>query len=555
MKEEKIFEEMEKAYSKKATGFSDSLRCEVKKVYSQDDIADLDYSRDIGKPGKYPFTRGIHQDMYRGKLWTMRSLIGFGTPEDSRERVKYMSLLGTGGLNIIPDGPTLNGLDPDHPLAEGEIGVVGIPFTTLNDMEIFLDTIPIEKISTSIVITTCTAPIVFAQFLAVAEKRGLDKSKLRGTIQNNPLKDFYCSHQLSSSHLDLCMKTCGDIYEFCVRYMPKWNPTNIGMASFSPFGLNAMQDLGIAFAIALAEIDELLNRGYNIDDIAQKMAFFCSTDMNFLEQIAKFRAARRLWAKIMNEKYGAKKPESLKFRFGAFTSGYTLYPQEPMNNIIRLTIQAMALILGGVQSMFVCAYDEPIALPSEESMRLSLRVQQILAHESGISNTVDPLGGSYFVEWATNKIEQGTIKFLDTLNSHGGIASVDGSKWLNTELERSLFAYHQRIRSGELVKVGVNAFTLPGEKEMVPIIHKNPPRVGEAQLKRLKKVKASRNEEKLKKNLIKLRAAAEKRNGVNLMPYIIETVKDYATVGEIFGTLREAYGYSYDPANEVGSLF
>ena len=555
MSEEKVFEKMEKAYHEKATGYSDSLRSDVKEVYGPEDIRDLDFLRDVGKPGEYPFTRGIHPNMYRGKLWTMRTLVGFGTAEESRERVKRMAELGTTGINIIPDGPTLCGLDPDHPLAEGEIGVVGMSLPTLKDMEIFLEGIPIEKISSSVVVTTCVSPIIFAQFLAVAEMRGLDIARLRGTIQNNPIKDFYCSHQLGSSHLDLCLKTCGDIYEYCVKHMPKWNPTNVNMASFVPYGLTAAQDLGIAFAIALAEIGELLGRGLDIDDVAPRMGFFCANDMNLLEQVAKFRGARRIWARLMREKYNAKNPNSWLFRFGAFTSGYTLYPQEILNNIIRLTIEALSLVLGGVQSLFVAAYDEPIALPTEQSMRLSLRIQQIIAHESGIANTADPLGGSYYIEWLTNKIEEDTKKFIDALSSYGGIASAKGSKWLKGVLENSSWEHQQNVNSGRLVKVGVNAFTSPDEEEVVSEIHRTPLGTAATQMERLREVKAGRDNGKVKKDLAKLYEMAKNKNGVNLMPFVLQAVKDYATVGEIFGTIREAYGYPYDPASEAGTLF
>ena len=555
MKEEKVFKDMEKAYRQKASGFSESLGCTVKATYGPEDIADFDISKEVGKPGEYPFTRGLYPDMYRGKLWTMRSLVGFGTPEDTRERVKQMAKLGTGGINIIVDGPTLNGLDPDHALAEGEVGVVGIPFTTLKDMEAFLDGIPIESISSSVVVTTCVAPIIFAQFIAAAQKRGIDIKKLRGTIQNNPIKDFYCSHQLGSSHMDLCLKTCGDVYEYCVKYMPKWNPTNVNMGSFIMYGLTAPLEVAIGFGIALAELEEQLERGLDIDDVAPRMAFMCLNNTNIFEHVAKFRAMRRMWAKFMKEKYGAKNPKSWKLRFASETGTHTLYPQEPLNNIVRLTLEALSLVLSGTQSMFACGYDEPIALPNEESMRLSLRIQQIIAHESGVANTADPLGGSYYVEWLTKKIEDETNNLLGTLESKGGITSHDGAKWVRDQIDSSIWQNQQRIRSGELIKVAVNAFIDTGAQDVEPEVHRHPEGTAAAQLERLRKVRKERDGEKVKRDLEKLRNAAEKKDRVNLMPFILEAVKGYASVGEIFGTIRQAYGYDYDPASEAGSLY
>ena len=555
MDDKDAFKDMENIFRSKAKGFSESLGCRVKETYGPEDINDLDFAREVGRPGEYPFTRGIHPGMYRGKLWTMRSLVGFGTPEDTRERVKQMARLGTGGVNVIADAPTLNGLDPDHPLAEWEVGVVGIPFTTLKEMESFLDGIPIEKISTSLTVTTCVAPIIFAQFIAVAQKRGIDISKLRGTIQNNPIKDFFASHQLGSSHMDICQKMCGDVYEYCVRHMPKWHPTNVNMGSFIQYGLTPSLEVAIGFGIALAEIEEQLKRGLDIDDVAPRMAFMCLNNTNIFEQAAKFRAMRRMWAKLMKEKYGAKNPKSWKLRFASETGTHTLYPQEPLNNIVRLTLEALSLVLGGTQSMFVCGYDEPIALPNEDSMRLSLRIQQIIAHESGVANTADPLGGSYYVEWLTKKIEEDANDLLAILENKGGITSDEGAKWVRDQIDNSIWQYQQAISKGEIIKVGVNAFIDPSEKDVEPEVHRHPEGTAEAQLERLREVKSSRNGEKVKKDLEKLREVAEAKDGVNLMPFIIEAVKDYATVGEIFGTIRQAYGYDYDPASEAGSLY
>ena len=527
----------------------------VKELYTPGDIADIDYPNDLGDPGEYPFTRGIHSNMYRGRLWTMRELTGYGTPEDTAERVKLLIAEGTTGLNVICDLPTYYGIDADHPLAEGQIGGVGIPLSSLKDMEAFSESIPLDKVNFSIVISTCPAIIVLAQYIVAAEKRGIDISKLRGTIQNEPIKGRYCGYEPGSKYMDLCLKTCGDIIEYCVKNMPLWNPINVNTYDFGNFFITGAQEIAIGISIAVAHIEEALRRGLNIDGVAPRMAFYCGTDVRLFEEVAKLRAARRLWAKIIGERFHARDPRSMRFRFGIHTAGYSLVPQEPLNNVTRLAMQSLAAVLAGCQSLEGTCYDEPIALPTEESHRISLRIQQILAHETGVADVADPLGGSYYMEYLTNRIEKEASEILSNLDDMGGIVGAIDSKWLDGELERTVLQHQRRIQSREQIVVGSNAFTTPDEQQRIVPAYRIPPDAARRQLERLKEVKQTRDSVKVRQTLSVLYSKAEKKDGENLMPYIIETVKSYATTGEIFGTIQQAYGYPYDSMGVIESPF
>ena len=388
------FKKLTESYAEGAKSEETWSRIPIKTVYTPKDIEDLDYDTSIGDPGEYPFTRGIHPEMFKGRFWTRRELCGYGTPTDTNKRLKYLAGEGQGGLNFINDLPTALGIDPDHPQAIGDIGVAGVPLASLKDMELLMDGIPMEDISTSIVVSTCSAPVVLAEYVALAQNKGLDISKMRGTIQNEPLKGRYCGYGPSTNHIDLCLKTSVDIIEYCTGNMPLWYTMNVNLYDLRENGIDAAQEIAFGFSMAIGYIEEALSRGLVIDDFAPRIAFYCSAHIDFLEEIAKLRAARKLWAKIMKERFGATDPRSLKFKFGVHTAGCSLVPQQPLNNIVRVAYEALAAVLAGAQSLHCCSYDEPIALPSEESHRIALRTQQIVAYEMSVASVADPLGGS-----------------------------------------------------------------------------------------------------------------------------------------------------------------
>ena len=549
------FEKLEKAYYEGAKRLKTWSGFPVKEVYSPEDVTQIDYSKDIADPGSFPYTRGIHSNMFRGRVWTKRELCGFGTPADTNARLKYLTEEGQSGLNFINDLPTALGIDSDHPLAEGEIGVIGVPLSSLKDMEALMDGIPVDKVSVSIVVSTCTAPIVLAQYIALAEKRGADLSKIRGTIQNEPLKGRYCGFGPNTQHTDLCLQSAVDIIEYCTRNMPNWYTINVNLYDLRETGINAYQEIGFGFSMAIAYIREALKRGLKLDEFAPRMAFYCSAHIDFFEEIAKLRAARRLWAKIMTEKFGAKDPKSIKFKFGVHTAGCSLVPQQPMNNIIRVAYEAMAAVLSGVQSLHCCSYDEPIALPTEEAHRIALRTQQILAYETGVANVADPLAGSYYIENLTNGIEDEATKIIEKIEEMGGIAAAMDSKWLDNEIEKSAYQYQTEIDNKDRIVVGVNDFIIPPEEETEEEVHRVSGETTRTQIQSLKELRETRDNNKVKEALTKLRSTAEKKSGENLLPLIIDAVKIYATIGEINGTIREAFGYHYDTMGVLSSPF
>lgn len=526
----------------------------IKTVYTPEDTRDLDYPSAIGDPGEYPYTRGIHPEMFKGRFWTRRELCGYGTPSDTNERLKYLAGEGQGGLNFINDLPTALGIDPDHPQAIGDIGVAGVPLSSLKDMELLLAGIPIEDVSTSIVVSTCSAPVVLSQFIALAQNRGLDIAKLRGTIQNEPLKGRYCGYGPSTSHIDLCLKTSVDIIEYCTRHMPLWYTMNVNLYDLRENGIDATQEIAFGFSMAIGYIEEALARGLDIDDFAPRIAFYCSAHIDFLEEIAKLRAARRLWAKIMKERFGAKNPRSLKFKFGVHTAGCSLVPQQPLNNIIRVAYEALVAVLSGAQSLHCCSYDEPIALPSEESHRIALRTQQIVAYEMSVAGVADPLGGSYYIEDLTDTIEQKAVEIIDKIDDMGGITAAIESKWLDREIEQASHRYQQEVENKERILVGVNEFTIPPEEDAQVKVHRIPTGTAENQIEMIKELKRSRSNGKVEELLKRLYDAAGERKE-NLIPYMIDSLKAYATLGEVMGTVREAYGYDYDPLHAVDSPF
>ena len=526
----------------------------IKTVYTPKDVAGLDYDRNIGNPGEYPYTRGIHPEMFKGRFWTRRELCGYGTPTDTNERLKYLAGEGQGGLNFINDLPTALGIDPDHPQALGDIGVAGVPLSSLQDMELLMEGIPMEDISTSIVVSTCSAPVVLAQIVALAQQRGVDISKLRGTIQNEPLKGPYCGYGPSTSHIDLCLRTAVDIIEYCTKNMPLWYTMNVNLYDLRENGIDAAQEVAFGFSMAIGYIEEALSRGLKIDDFAPRIAFYCSAHIDFLEEIAKLRAARRLWARIMKQRFGASDPRSLKFKFGVHTAGCSLVPQQPLNNIIRVAYEALAAVLAGAQSLHCCSYDEPIALPSEESHRIALRTQQIVGYEMSVASVADPLGGSYYIESLTDTIEEKAVKIIDKIDAMGGITAAITTKWLDREIEEASHRFQKEVEEKKRILVGVNEFTIPPEEDEEVRVHRIPMGTAKTQIEMIRKLKKNRNNQSVRELLERLHdAAAEKKE--NLIPYMIDSLKAHATLGEIMGTVREAYGYSYDPLHAIESPF
>lgn len=521
---------------------------EIKRLYTPEDIHDLDYERDLGYPGEFPFTRGVYPTMYRGRLWTMRQFAGFGGPEETNQRFKYLLREGQTGLSTAFDMPTLMGLDSDHPLADGEVGVEGVAVDTLRDFEILFDGIPLDKVTTSFTINP-SAPVIYAMYIAIGDAQGVPREKLRGTIQNDMLKEFIAQKEWvipPRPSVDLII----DIFEFGTKETPNFNLISISGYHIREAGSTAIQELAFTLADGMAYVEAALKRGLDIDAFAPQLSFFFNSHNSFFEEIAKFRAARRIWARVMRERYGAKNPESWKLRFHTQTAGCSLTEQQPLNNIIRVTIQALAAVLGGTQSLHTNSYDEALALPSEEAVRIALRTQQIIAYESGVADTIDPLAGSYFVEALTNETERKALEYIHKIEQMGHGSILEGvfagieNGFFQREIAQAAYEYQKQVESGEQIVVGVNKYVMP-QDEKVNILRVDP-EVQRRQIERLKKVRAERDNTAVARALHQLAEAA--RNRENTMPYIVEAVKAYASVGEIMEVLKKVHGAYREPA-------
>jgi methylmalonyl-CoA mutase N-terminal domain/subunit len=524
---------------------------EIKRLYTPEDIKDLDYERDLGSPGEYPFTRGIYPTMYRGRLWTMRQFAGFGGPEETNRRFKYLLEHGQTGLSTAFDMPTLMGLDSDHPLADGEVGVEGVAVDTLRDFEILFDGIPLDKVSTSFTINP-SAPVIYAMYIAIGDQQGVPRDQLRGTIQNDMLKEFIAQKEWvipPRPSVDLIV----DIFEFGIRETPKFNLISISGYHIREAGSTAIQELAFTIADGCAYVEAAIRRGIDIDKLGPQLSFFFNSHNSFFEEIAKFRAARRLWARLMRERYGAKNPESWKLRFHTQTAGCSLTEQQPLNNIIRVTIQALAAVLGGTQSLHTNSYDEALALPSEEAVRIALRTQQIIAYESGVADTIDPLAGSYFVEALTNEIERAALDYIKKIEEMGHGSILEGvlagieNGFFQREIAQAAYEYQKQVESGEQIIVGVNKYVMPQDEKAKVNILRVDPEVQRRQIERLKRVRAERDNRAVKRALERLEEAARSRE--NTMPYILEAVKAYASVGEIMEVLKKVHGAYREPAS------
>lgn len=517
--------------------FETNSDIEVNRLYTPLDLKDWDYEEKLGYPGQYPFTRGVQPTMYRGRLWTMRQYAGFGTAVESNKRYKYLLEQGQTGLSVAFDLPTQIGYDSDHPLAEGEIGKVGVAIDSLKDMEILFDGIPLDKVSTSMTINA-PASILLAMYIAVAEKQGVSKDKLRGTIQNDILKEYiargtYIFPPKSS------MRLITNIFEYCSKEVPKWNTISISGYHIREAGANAVQEVAFTLADGIAYVEAALEAGLDVDDFAPRLSFFFNAHNNLLEEIAKFRAARRLWARIMKERFNAKNKKSMMLKFHTQTAGSALTAQQPDNNIVRVTIQALAAVLGGTQSLHTNSRDEALALPTEESVRIALRTQQILAYESGVADTIDPLAGSYYIESLTDRIEKEVMEYLEKIDELGGAVSAIEKGYIQKEIQNSAYKYQMEIEAGDRIVVGVNRFQI--EEETHKDILKVDPEVERVQRENLVQLKKERNNDEVNNKLEALKEAA-KDSSVNLMPYILDAVKTYATLGEICNVLREVFG-------------
>ena len=508
------------------------------------ELSDLDYFRDLNFPGEFPYTRGIHYNMYRGKLWTMRQFAGFGTPEDTNKRFKYLLEKGQTGLSVAFDLPTLMGRDPDDPLSEGEVGKCGVSVASLRDMEILFDGIPLGEVSTSMTINA-PAAMLLAFYLAVADKQGVPYHQLRGTVQNDILKEYIAQKEWVYPP-EPSLRIIVDMIEFCTEHVPKWNTISISGYHIREAGSTAVQELAFTLADGFTYVEAALERGLDIDAFAPRLSFFFNSHNDFFEEIAKFRAARRIWAKKMRYKYGAKNPRSWKLRFHTQTAGCTLTAQQPENNIVRVAYQALAAVLGGTQSLHTNSMDETLALPSEKAVKIALRTQQILAYETGVAYTIDPLGGSYYVEMLTNKMERQAEEYFQKIEKMGGVIAGIERGFFQQEIARAAYQYQQEIDKKERIIVGVNEFVEPDEKIEIPILL-IPEEVEKHQVARIKELRQSRDNQKVKETLARLKKAAE--DNENLMPHLIECAKAYCTLGEMVNTLKEVFGEYEEPAN------
>lgn len=506
-------------------------------AYTPEDNKEANYYNEIGYPGEYPYTRGIHHNMYRGKLWTMRQFAGFGTPEDTNQRFKYLLAHGQTGLSTAFDMPTLMGWDADAPLAEGEVGICGVSVSSLADMEILFDGIPLDKVSTSMTINS-PAIMLYAYYLAVAEKQGVAFNKLRGTLQNDILKEYIAQKEYIYPPRE-SMRIITDMIEYSTNEVPQFNPVSVSGYHIREAGSTAAQELAFTLADGFAYIEDCIERGMDVDAFAPRISHFFNSHLDFFEEIAKFRAARRIYAKRMKNKYGAKNPKSWTLRFHTQTAGCSLTAQQPENNIVRTAIEALAAVLGGTQSLHTNSMDETLALPSDKAVKIALRTQQIIAYEHGVINVADPLGGSYYVEKLTDDMEAEAERYFELIDAQGGVIPCIENGFFQREIADAAYKYQQELDKKEKIVVGINEFVEEENNIDIPILYISK-EVEEMQVKRLKELKASRNNDDVKNTLKALKASAQ--DGTNLMPRVLDCARKYVTLGEMCAELKEVFG-------------
>jgi methylmalonyl-CoA mutase N-terminal domain/subunit len=512
----------------------------IKELYTPLDIPGFDYKRELGFPGEYPFTRGVHPTMYRGRPWTMRQFSGFGTAEDTNKRYKYLLAQGQTGLSVAFHLPTLMGMDSDHPMARGEIGKCGVAIDSLADMEILFDGIPLDKITTSMTINP-PAAVLWAMYIAVAEKQGVSPKVISGTIQNDMLKEFIAQKTFVFPPRP-SMKLIVDTFEFGTKEVPRWNTISISGYHIREAGATAIQELAFTLRDGIEYVEWALERGLDVDEFAPRLSFFFNAHNDFFEEIAKFRAARKIWAEVMKKRFKAKNPRSWWLRFHTQTSGVSLMSQQPYNNVIRVALQALAAVIGGTQSLHTNSLDETYGLPSEEAVTIALRTQQIIAHESGVINTIDPLAGSYFVETLTKVMERETEAYIKKIDDMGGMVKAIELGFPQKEITDSAYWYQKAVEGKEKIIVGVNAYAM--EHEPISLLEIDGS-VARHHLARLRKIKTTRNAKRVKDGLKDVKKAAGDEE--NLMPHLIRCVKTYATLGEIVDALKEVYGEYQEP--------
>ncbi len=536
MWETKVTEKVLAKFPERRKEFTTDSRIPIKRCYTPLDLEDSDYLKDVGFPGEFPFTRGVQPTMYRGRFWTMRQYAGFGSAEETNKRFKYLLEQGQTGLSVAFDLPTQIGYDSDHPLAKGEVGKVGVAIDSLADMEVLFDGIPLDKVSTSMTINS-PASVILAMYIAVAKKQGLSPDKLEGTIQNDILKEYVARGTYIFPPKE-SMRLITDIFSYCKDAVPQWNTISISGYHIREAGATAVQEVAFTLADGINYVQAAIDAGLDVDAFAPRLSFFFNAHLNFFEEVAKFRAARRIWAKVMRDRFNAKDPRSMMLRFHTQTGGSTLTAQQPDVNIMRVAFQALSAVLGGTQSLHTNSKDEALALPSEESVLIALRTQQVIAYEIGVADTVDPLGGSYLVETLTNSIEKQVWEYLNKIDAMGGAIGAIEKGYIQKEIQESAYRYQQEIESGEKVVIGVNRFQIKEQKPQGLL--RIDPKVEERQVARLQELRRDRDSEKVGATLTSLRKAAG--TSENLMPYILAAVESYATLGEICGVLREVFG-------------
>ena len=522
--------------------FTTTSLAPVERLYTPASLPDFDYERELGFPGEPPYTRGIHATGYRGKLWTMRQFAGFGSAFDTNQRFKYLLEHGQTGLSVAFDLPTLMGYDSDHAISEGEVGKCGVAISSLADMEVLFDGIPLEQVTTSMTINA-PASMIFAMFLAVAEKQGADWKLVGGTLQNDILKEYIAQKEWIYPPRQ-AMQLIVDTIEFCTREVPRFNPVSISGYHIREAGSTALQELAFTLRDGIEYVQYAINHGMDVDEFAPRLSFFFNAHNDFFEEIAKYRAARRIWQKVMMERFNAKNPRSWMLRFHTQTAGVSLTAQQPLNNIVRVALQALAGVLGGTQSLHTDAYDEALALPSDEAALIALRTQQIIAHESGAANTIDPLGGSYFIEKLTREMEEGTFEYFRKIDDFGGMIEAIDAGFPQREIQESSYQYQLAVESKDKIIVGVNDYVMQEEPTEIPLLQIDES-VGELQHKRLSKLRAERDGARAEATLKALADGA--REGRNTMPLLLECTRAYATLGEMCDALRPVYGEYREP--------
>jgi len=515
--------------------FGTSSGMEIDTVYTPEDLPDFDYVRDLGHPGEYPFARGVQPNMYRGRIWTIRQYSGFGTAEETNKRYRYLLEQGQTGLSVAFDLPTQIGYDSDHRLARGEVGKVGVAIDSLRDMEVLLQDIPLDKVSTSMTINA-TAPILLAMYIALGKKQGIEPSELNGTTQNDILKEYIArGTHIFPPHPSMRLAT--DIFAYCAKHVPRWNTISISGYHIREAGSNAAQEIGFTLANGIAYVQAAIDAGLDVDAFAPRLSFFFNSHINFLEEIAKFRATRRLWANIMRERFGAKNSRSWMLRFHTQTAGCSLSAQQPHNNIVRTALEALAAILGGTQSLHTNSFDEAYAPPSEEAVTIAVRTQQILGYEGDITNVVDPLGGSYYIEHLTNSLEEEAREYIAKIDNLGGAVAAIEQGYQQREIQDSSYRYQKEIESGKRTVVGVNKFVSPYPK--ITGLLRVKPEVEKRQRERTAQVRKERDDDNVSRALRRLEGVA--RSADNTMPAFLECVEAYATLGEICNVLRKIF--------------